>query len=748
MPMVRAMRLLNSIEAGTTSGPQLQAQLVNGGVQSDFNSIMQLPGQCTVLAASITALTAINLSPIATNLTAVGIPSNFALSRNSLARAFLFSTGTNLLTACVTAAPQNWYPYATWTRAFGAGLNNVRLGPTGSIGNYIAFGNGVYVATSGTTSRNVWTSTDGLNWTVRTNALPVQADGRWMGVRFGNGVFIAVSGGSATSNTAATSTDGITWTAQTLPTLAQWMNLDCGLVGGTFTWVATSGGTANSTATARSTNNGATWVSGGTVSSSCWSSITYIGGVFVTVPGSVPFLSSIANSTGWRSTDGGVSWSSFGLPTSVNWLGVAAVPSTPTRWIAVNNSGNNFAISSDSGATWSDLSGTADGGTGWILPTGTGLITYNKYSDNGVSWFSMPAASNQDNGGSVSAIFANGFVRNIYTSAPFFYTYSQLNPSSTGFFYGFSNSFKPTCALTIGTTYYQFGYGGYYVSTDQITWTFTPVSAFTLLGGPVSVAHNGTNTFVAVFGGANGAQQTNNQFARSTDNGVTWSFVGGVSTTQWTSIAYGGGRFVAVAGQPNPSINGGTHSSGNQGVWSADNGATWNSSNLNSNSQWSHVAYLNGSFVVVGNGGQVFYSTDNGSSFSGGASTTTSPGRQIAFGVVGGVNTWCVIGSNNSTVTIDTITGTTYPVTTSATTNLTSETQMSAITFNNGFFFASTNYATGNAIYSSVNGRTWTRIALPAEAVRPSNFLNTPGPTGVLYYNTSVASSILGTYNI
>jgi len=748
--MVRAMRLLNSIEAGTTTGAQLEAQLVNGGVQSDFNSIMQLPGQCTVLAASITALTAINLSPIATNLTAVGVPSNFALSRNSTARAFLFSTATNLLTACVVAAPQNWYPYGTWTRAFGAGLNNVLLGSTSVLGNFVAFGNGVYVTTSGTTSRDVYTSTDGVTWTVRTNALPVQAGGRWMGVRFGNGVFIAVSGGSATSTTAATSTNGITWTTQTLP-LAEWTNLECGLVSATFTWVAISGGVgANSTVTARSTDNGATWTAGGALASSRWCAISFINGVFITVPGVFPYLSSQSLTTAYRSINGGTSWTAVNMSAASNWTGVAAVPGTPTRWIAVNSGGNNFGVSTDSGVTWTDFAGTADGGTGFIIASGNALVTYNKFSNTaGTTFTTANAVSNTNNISSCSAIFANGFVRNLGPTSPRLFSYSQLNPDANGFFYGFDNSFKPTCTLTVGTTFYQFGYGGYYSSTDQTTWTFTQVPAFTTQGGPVSVATNGTGTFIAVFGGANGATAANNQFARSTNSGVTWTFVTVTKTAVWTSIAFGNGNFFAVSGLPNPSINGGgATATDNEGVYSTDNGATWVTSSLTASSGWSHVAFLNSSFVTVGNAANIFYSTNNGTgAWTSGIAHGVTTARQIAFTQVGSQNVWCVVGSTGGGANLSSSTGALYPVT-SLTNTAIGETQMSSITANNGYFFAATNYATGNSIYSSVNGVTWTRTALPTTAVFPSNFLRTTGSTGVVYYNTTTSASILGTYNI
>ncbi len=65
MPMVRAMRMLNAIEAGTTDGAELETLLADPGRLSEFNSLLGMRGQVRRMAASSTALTAVIASSTA-----------------------------------------------------------------------------------------------------------------------------------------------------------------------------------------------------------------------------------------------------------------------------------------------------------------------------------------------------------------------------------------------------------------------------------------------------------------------------------------------------------------------------------------------------------------------------------------------------------------------------------------------------------------------------------------------------------
>jgi type II secretory pathway pseudopilin PulG len=82
----------------------------------------------------------------------------------------------------------------------------------------IAYGNGRFVTISywPGSSRDVSYSSDGITWTVGSNALPAGfLSGGCPGICYGGGKFLAVAGNN--SNVAAQSSDGITWTQVTLP---------------------------------------------------------------------------------------------------------------------------------------------------------------------------------------------------------------------------------------------------------------------------------------------------------------------------------------------------------------------------------------------------------------------------------------------------------------------------------------------------------------------------------------------------
>jgi hypothetical protein len=86
--------------------------------------------------------------------------------------------------------------------------------------------------------------------------------------------------------------------------------------------------------------------------------------------------------------------------------------------------------------------------------------------------------------------------------------------------------------------------------------------------------------------------------ARSTDNGLTWSY----ATTQlpgyWNSVAFGNGVFVMV-------------SADNHQARSTDNGVTWSYATTQLSGTWASIEFGNGVFVMVGIGSQA-RSTDNG----------------------------------------------------------------------------------------------------------------------------------------
>lgn len=81
-----------------------------------------------------------------------------------------------------------------------------------------AFGNGVYVALSSGSTKNILVSEDGLNW--KLTQMPSAQ--KWKDVVFGNGLFVAIS---TDSDKAAYSNDGVTWTESTLPLSQNWVSV-------------------------------------------------------------------------------------------------------------------------------------------------------------------------------------------------------------------------------------------------------------------------------------------------------------------------------------------------------------------------------------------------------------------------------------------------------------------------------------------------------------------------------------------
>ena len=55
MPMVRAMRMLNAVEAGTLSGAQFEALLADAGRLGEWQQLLVMRGQTRRMAASIAA---------------------------------------------------------------------------------------------------------------------------------------------------------------------------------------------------------------------------------------------------------------------------------------------------------------------------------------------------------------------------------------------------------------------------------------------------------------------------------------------------------------------------------------------------------------------------------------------------------------------------------------------------------------------------------------------------------------------
>lgn len=133
-------------------------------------------------------------------------------------------------------------------------------------------------------------------------------------------------------------------------------------------------------------------------------------------------------------------------------------------------------------------------------------------------------------------------------------------------------------------------------STDGINWKMTGFMSevgTVAFRYAVSVTY-GNGKFVVVTGGVG---SESNIAAYSTD-GINWKTTVLPRSAEWTSVTYGGGKFVAVAFQSLVA------------AYSTD-GINWLASTMNSDSPWRSVTYGGGKFVAVsGNAQTSAYSAD------------------------------------------------------------------------------------------------------------------------------------------
>lgn len=226
----------------------------------------------------------------------------------------------------------------------------------------LEYGNGYFMAVSGGSSTAA-RSTDGISW----SSISMPTASNWTGIAFGNSYWVAVASGTDTM--AYSSANGAGWRTATLPSSASWI----GVVYGAGKFVSI----ANGTAAAYSTNNGATWSSGNSLPSAGWTSLCYGGGLFVAVAS--------GGTQAAYSTDG-ITWVSSTLPSSTTWSDVVYGNG---RFVAISSSSSKTAYSFD-GITWYQsnllIAGTkvAYGQGVFVVINSGNSVAYT--SDDGANW--------------------------------------------------------------------------------------------------------------------------------------------------------------------------------------------------------------------------------------------------------------------------------------------------------------------------------------------------------------------------
>ena len=229
-------------------------------------------------------------------------------------------------------------------------------------------------------------------------------------------------------------------------------------------------------------------------------------------------------------------------------------------------------------------------------------------------------------------------------------------------------------------------------STDGATWTASTM----LYGGPITYGTiSGTGYFIAVAGNnspGNGEYST---------NGYTWTSVSiGVSTYgKWKSIAYNNGVFLTLT-------DGGTSNSSNVTAYST-NATTWTFGSTGDVAYYNFCIGANGYFLTGPDSNQYFRYSSNGTSWTSAAPGGSGVGGWMAAAY--GNGTWVSIQQNGTSAgTYSTVT----PPNSWSTSTMPSTSSWKTIAFGNGYFVALISNSTTGAY--STNGITWSAVTMPS----------------------------------
>jgi hypothetical protein len=327
----------------------------------------------------------------------------------------------------------------TWTRRFAASGSSYFIGVT--------YGNGLYVITGSSSPGDdiIETSPDGITWTARTAGIPGNQPIR--GVAYGNSLFVAVADNGETT----TSPDGITWTRRAVASVLG-INAN-GIIYANGLFVAVYGDGTNGSKIITS-SDGINWTTQNTITgNNVIYAVTYAQGSFYTV-GST-------SSTYLYSTDG-ITWSAASSITA-GAQGFCIVEGNGTYVIGSSGAQDIFTSANPLGSTTLTLTDTTDlsnmvvgdtvvevgGGadaTGTItaISTGTPSITVAPPSTN---WTGGSVATAKDTSRTITPPAPTGAATGPnYTAV----TGSPFTVSSAPF----TTKTVPQSALAVSSTYY------------------------------------------------------------------------------------------------------------------------------------------------------------------------------------------------------------------------------------------------------------------------------------------------------
>ena len=534
----------------------------------------------------------------------------------------------------------------------------------GSQVDSIAYGtNGVYVAvgsvvTNGMRLATMWTSTDGYQW-AQDSLLPLpQRD--LHAVAYGGGQFIAVGD----YGTVSSSVDGSNWittqdplglgASNTLTNSGHLVGIGFGPAG----WLII--GNLGPSTVMRSTNNGASWFLQSAANPPGGLSLTYYHTFYA--DGLYWFASTIdsystSDGTSWiripygavrRAPDGvvprflagGNRGNIYGSSDATNWTQLAANP--VGSWLnfgTVLPSGNNWLLGGVGCSTFDVFSPPLDAFVihkGWV----PWLDSEDFFSDTNLNWSvgaeTLPVLGDgfHRNGlrliaGAASAAIQNGspllVVGQIGASDHSFQgiylpTNSQgcaytaydphIPPPNQGNWAYVNASFSSSPAgLELYAEAASFVPGssqvnwGHYLSIDGTNWTLRApgLNDHTAFPGIRGIAWGGGKYVAVATGTAPGVPNSTNRIFTSTD-GQLYTAQGPSAVTPQlgseglTGVGFNAGSFIAV---------------GNQGrILYSTNGTSWQSAYASDGTGWNRLRYLNNTWWAVGNVGRVASSTD------------------------------------------------------------------------------------------------------------------------------------------
>lgn len=184
--------------------------------------------------------------------------------------------------------------------------------------------------------------------------------------------------------------------------------------------------------------------------------------------------------------------------------------------------------------------------------------------------------------------------------------------------------------------------------------------------------------------------------------GTNWTTHTSAADSYWRSIAYGNGRFVAVA----------ILASGASDVMYSVDGVNWTAVSTGISGDWCSVCFGNGVFVAIAQSGSSGYrvmTSPNGITWT----PRATPANIIWNGVCYGNGSYVAVASNGGTQ--QAMVSTNSTVWSISDTDATAQNQWTSVCYGNGLFVAVAATGTSNRVMTSPDGVVWTARASAAD---------------------------------